>query len=332
MSRKNTFAPTMKTQHDLKECIIDRLKTLMANEVAAKQPYKARAYKKVIDQLKLLSTPINTLEDLKNIQGIGKSIKEKLDTLFNNPNSCLEHNLRSKAINNLMKVHGIGAVKAVELYDMHHIRTLADLKEHTDLLNDKQKLALKYVDDFEKRIPRAEMLKHEQVVLESVQRIDPSIEAQLTGSFRRKLASSGDIDVLITHPTMTSITPIVDELVKQGYITDIFAKGPKKCLAVCKLKRHKSFRRIDLLFTPPTEFPFALLYFTGSGPFNVKMRNHALSLGLSLNEHGMKCSDSNDLIQDASIKEESDIFKYLGIKYVAPEERTDTVNIDIIND
>ena len=33
-----------------------------------------------------------------------------------------------------------------------------------------------------------------------------------------------------------------------------------------------SNRRIDIMYTSPEEYPFAVLYFTGSAEFNVKMR------------------------------------------------------------
>lgn len=49
-----------------------------------KQPihdYKIDAYKKVLDQILLISA-INSWEDLKNVKGIGKSIKSKLEPIF----------------------------------------------------------------------------------------------------------------------------------------------------------------------------------------------------------------------------------------------------------
>ena len=37
-----------------------------------------------------------------------------------------------------------------------------------------------------------------------------------------------------------------------------------------------------MIYTKKENYPFALLYFTGSGQFNVEMRNHAISLGYYL--------------------------------------------------
>ena len=45
------------------------------------------------------------------------------------------------------------------------------------------------------------------------------------------------------------------------------------------------------MYTTPAEYPFAILYFTGSMEFNAKMRGLALEKGLSMNEYSLK--DSN---------------------------------------
>ena len=43
-----------------------------------------------------------------------------------------------------------------------------------------------------------------------------------------------------------------------------------------KINISPCYRRIDIMYTKPEEYPFAILYFTGSGDFNVKMREYAL--------------------------------------------------------
>ena len=307
------------TKEDVRSQVIDYLTYLYKKELSNKQPFKAKAYKNVLEQVIASHVPIHCISDMDSFKGIGKSIKDKLD-VFIKEGAVLRDKLPYE---DLLKVHGIGMSKAQELYTQHGISTLDQLrqKEHIELLNEKQKMGLSYVDDFQCRIPRKEMVKHEEFVKDAILSIDPGFVVQLTGSFRRQMSSSGDIDVLITHPDANlSISPIIDHLILQGYITDTFARGPKKCLAVCKLKRHKLSRRIDLLFTPIKEYPFALLYFTGSGEFNVKMRNHALSKGYSLSEHGLKHTvDNRDVEHD--FKTEQDIFDFLGMTYVPPNER-----------
>ena len=75
---------------------------------------------------------------------------------------------------------------------------------------------------------------------------------------------------------------IIEELESEKYVKETLAKGEKKFMGISKLHRHKTNRRLDMIYTKKENYPFALLYFTGSGQFNVEMRNHAISLGYSL--------------------------------------------------
>ena len=56
-----------------------------------------------------------------------------------------------------------------------------------------------------------------------------------------------------------------------------------KSLTICKLPNEIP-RRVDFLYSPPDEYYFALLYFTGSKVFNTIQRQKALDLGYTLSE------------------------------------------------
>ena len=158
--------------------------------------------------------------------------------------------------------------------------------------------------------------------METIRKINSKIKAQIVGSYRRGAKDSGDIDVIITHddPKHDSILiDIVKALKNERYLTDDFAVGPHKYLGVCKLKYHKTHRRIDILYATQNVWPFSLLYFTGSVDFNVMLRNLALSKGLSMNEYGFK--ESGKLL-DQGFKTEEDVLRHLGLKYIPPEERS----------
>jgi DNA polymerase/3'-5' exonuclease PolX len=87
------------------------------------------------------------------------------------------------------------------------------------------------------------------------------------------------------------------------------------------LKPDLPARRIDILLTDPSNYYFALLYFTGSYNFNIYMRKIALSKGLSLSEYGFKDSKGNLIDTTDSIHSEEDIFKYLELPYTPPHKR-----------
>lgn len=317
---------------DHTSAIINLLEVLRKKEIAMKEPFKAKAYSTVIKNISSLDKPINTIDDLKGVKGIGDKIGSKLKEYFETGHiravENASNNDQTNIITSLMAVHGIGPSKAKNLVEDHNIKSISDLEKKQELLNDKQKIGLKYVGDFQERIPRKEMDVHCELLKTSILSIDENFEFEVTGSYRRQASSSGDIDILITHKHDPDdvehlFKKIIETLKKQGYITDVFAEGGKKCLAVCKLKRYKRYRRIDLLYTNKKEYPFAVLYFTGDANFNVNMRSYCMTKGLSLSEHGIKDEKSGQFI-DTGAQTEKDIFEFIGLEYVEPQNRKGT--------
>lgn len=314
---------------DYKQAIIDNLQAMRTIEVKNKQVFKARAYDKVIRQIKEMQGPVSTLDDLATVNGIGDSIKEKLKTIFekgylNAATSELQNVEKEQAIEKLTAVMAIGGVKARELVEKHNITTIEQLREHTDLLNDKQRLGLKYHDDFQKRIPRKEMDRHRDFIAEVM---PEGYQFEIAGSYRRGLPTSGDIDVLITSSdpgtAKESFQKIV-KLLKAKYLIDDFGFGNEKYLGIARLPRFHTNRRIDLMYIAPEKFAFALLYFTGSQSFNIAMRNKALEQGYSLSEHGLKYmrgAEKGEFVKSAQFNTEKDIFDFLGMAYVDTKHR-----------
>ena len=104
-----------------------------------------------------------------------------------------------------------------------------------------------------------------------------------------------------------------------------------KCLGVSKIKG-KPARRIDFMFTPKNQFAFAILYFTGSKEFNTVMRQRALDMGYSMNEHGFtKMKDKKKTTAlNKYFPDEQSIFKFLKMKYNEPTERLDGNAVEIM--
>lgn len=319
---------------DFTHAILEMLEIMRKKETAAKEVFKAKAYATAAKNISSLNKPVYSISDLDGVKGIGDKIRAKITELIETGKvAAAELPDGSELVSELMKVHGIGPSKAKTLIETHGITSIAALEDNVHLLNDKQKIGLKYWRDFQERIPRKEMLAHQELLTNIIRGIDPDFVFEITGSFRRMEPSSGDIDILITHKQdgldrlegqqiniEDLFKAIVSGLKDSGYLTDTFAEGPKKCLGVCRLKRYKRFRRIDLLYASKTEYPFALLYFTGNVDFNVAMRSYCLSKGYSLSEHGIKDDASGQLIETGA-HTEKDIFEFLKLVYVDPQNR-----------
>jgi DNA polymerase beta len=323
---------------DVKSSIIEALGVLMKRETLNKSPFKVRAYKKVIDELKMSTNPIRTLADLDVIPGVGEKIRKKVAEIIETGGLVAADKAREElqlnAVDALNGIYGIGPVKAKALIELG-IKSIAQLREaiHKDptLLNDKQKIGVQYYEDILQRIPRDEMKQHEKLLLKS---LGKGMKGTVVGSYRRGALDSGDIDVLITMESNSdkvrhdAFHEYISELKTSGYMAEVLSEGDQKCLSIVKLSPISVARRLDLLVIPAKQFPYALLYFTGSGDFNVAFRKHALSLGYTLNEHEMKLTGK---VADAkpvpNMRFEAEIFAFLGLQYKEPNERLGSASV-----
>ena len=91
---------------------------------------------------------------------------------------------------------------------------------------------------------------------------DAEAKMMIVGSYRRGAADSGDIDVIITSGAddMGVHKRFVKELQSSGIITDVLSTGKTKTLAIGKLPDSDKHRRIDIMYSPPDEYSFCLLY------------------------------------------------------------------------
>jgi DNA polymerase beta len=320
---------------DYKQIIIDSLEVLRKRDLANKAPFGARAYANVISQLKNNNKPITKYEDILGITGVGEKIKEKIKEIIQTGILASAERAREEynidAFDAFQKIYGVGPSKAVDLINAGYttISELRDaVKTNPKLLNDKQKIGLKFYEDLIERIPRVEMEEHCDILDTLLPDEMESYETEIVGSFRRGAESSGDIDVLIRVPSGTNSKTAKEHLdmyIKMlegfGYITDILALGEHKCMAICKIFNGKP-RRLDLLLTPDQEYAYGILYFTGSDRFNVAFRQYALEKGYSLNEHTLSPIRAG-VKEVPYMKSEKDIFHFLGLRYIEPSKRVD---------
>ena len=333
---------------DYKNTIISQLDIIRKDEIFNSQPFKAKAYQTVISQIKNIKHNISSFDDLKEVTGIGEKMRLKIEEIFKfgklQKAESIFYNNDSTSIQIFSNIYGVGPVKAKELVSEYKIKSIADLrlavKKDTKILNDKQKIGLKYYEDLMERIPRKEMDSHNKYIIEKIRHVTTAkLTSCIVGSYRRKSECSGDIDVLITSTSskttyiemVTMFNNVINAFIKDKYMVELLATGPKKCLAICKINGTNSIsRRIDLLLTLRHEYIYSILYFTGSASFNVKMRSKALELGYTMNEYGLKPVESNKNNKDKKGEEipipvmtcEKDVFDFLKMDYLEPENRT----------
>ena len=291
----------------------------------------AKRYKNAQEAIQKINHDIHSPKDLEGIKFIGKKMLEVLTEYHNTGKVEYLEQEKKNPVNTFSNIYGVGYVNAQKIVDSG-ITTIQQLRDKQDeLLNDKQKLGLKYYEDILERIPRSEIDEYYKIfkkVFDSLE--SPSSNFEIVGSYRRGASDSGDIDVIITdNKNITSVFKrFIDALEQEGIILHRLTDGKTKILVIGKLGTSKA-RRIDFLYTPPNEYPFAVLYFTGSKSFNTAMRQRALDLGYSLNEHGIYTM-SNGIKGDKVnlvFEKEQDIFDFLNMQFKLPDQRIDARSV-----
>ena len=305
----------------------------LINGISASRPsgwqFKVGMYRKAQKAFRNSNKNVTSYDDAKNV----------LYTVFKNPNSMIKKlkqlfdtgkiaqvekmnaNPVLSAIKVLSSVPYIGQVKAKKLVDegILNVLQLKDaVKQNPGLLNEKQKLGLKYYNNLinsntlnTKRIPRAEIDVFYKKVLSVSKKYN--MTSEIAGSYRRKLQTSGDIDIIMTGPRNN----MKDFINSMPELKTHFVSGDVKWMGIAIIDRLP--RRVDIMYTTPDEYPFALMYFTGSQDFNEKFRGYARTLGYTLNEHTITHIDKRKICHTFST--ENDIFEFLNVDYVAPEDR-----------
>ena len=335
--------------------------------------FKIRNYQNGLSILKKFKEVIKSSSDVEGIPGIGKGIMTRIDeilktgTLAELKLSEQPSGAKSKLleINKLQEITGIGPKSAHKMYEQgitlqllldeltqiagkldirnFPVEEIANKSElmnlHLHELTHHQIIGLKYFNDINERIPREEITKIEARLVKLAKKIDPELVVTICGSYRRELATSGDIDVLITHPNLETdediettedkyLINLVDKLTDAKLLVDhLTSLGTTKYMGICRLTSKSKGRRIDIRFVARDDYAPALLYFTGSKNFNQKMRAEALKLGYTINEYGIYKLIKKDGIQTNKkgikivTKTEADIFKLVKMDYVEPKNR-----------
>lgn len=176
------------------------------------------------------------------------------------------------------------------------------------------------------------------------------IRYKIAGSYLRGKDTSSDIDMVLNkdsvHCGSVNIWDYIQELInKKSKILKLmkpFAQGLDKIGLLIKIdikkinklypkyvdqvygaldvRKNIIYVKMDIFITNNNEYVYALLFATGSGIFNVRMRAVAKRKGYLLNNRGLFKKNNNGL-EKLPITTERGIFKALNMAYKAPKDR-----------
>ncbi len=317
----------------LNEKIITNLEALLAlYKKDSSLKFKCKALSTSIPSIKSYNQEIKCgAQAMNDIKGVGKGIAERIDEILESGTLSELHvkNEKLDVIDNLKSITGVGDVRAEKWYSMN-IKSVEELKEaiKTKVVKSTHHIdmGLKYYDDLKERIPRTEMNELKKVIETFIKAVDKELIFEICGSYRRGLETSGDIDILVSHPKYMKnicdekfLTKIVKYMESTGFLIDYLTKdGEKKYMGFCRLNPKSKARRIDIRIIDYISYYAGVIYFTGSQHFNIEIRNKALECGMSLSEYGLQKLNNEELI---FLKSEEELFDILKIPYRKPIER-----------
>jgi len=230
----------------------------------------------------------------------------------------------------MLEIPGLGPKKIKVLHDKLGITTIEMLEQAckegkvAELAGFGEKTQANICDGINRRRTYAarhlliEGLGVAEPLLETLRSHPDVIRCSTAGSLRRFKEVIGDIDFLASSKNPARV---IESFTSQPAILGVNAKGETKASVILP-----GGIQSDLRVVTDAEFPFALLYFTGSKEHNIAMRQRAIQRGLRLNEYGL--FKSKEETRDPKLlipcRTEEEIFARLDLAYIPPELREDT--------
>jgi DNA polymerase (family 10) len=297
-------------------------------EMEDDQPYRSRAYRRAAQTIDSLEENIEEVAEkgaLKEIPGIGDAIEKKVVEIIQTGKLQSLEKLKQKNpidVTSLTKVEGIGPKTVKMLYKELKIRNLEELENAIKggRLADFRGLGVKDPNLLLEKIQNAKLQSNRVLLVEAehiakrvrdeLARIPNITRFEITGSYRRKKETVGDLDVLVETDNPTEV---VNRFTKTDEVKEVVLAGDMKA----SVKLAKNFQ-VDLRVVQKKSWGAAMLYFTGSKSHNIELRTKALRMKYHLNEYGLFKEANETLVAGAS---EEEVYKALKIDYIEPELR-----------
>jgi DNA polymerase (family 10) len=306
--------------------------TLVADllEIKGEIIYKTLAYRKAADSLTSLGRDASEYwkeGKLQDIPGVGKAIAEKIDELLSTGKLGFLEKLEAEIPPGLagwLQVPGLGPKKVALIWKEMGITKLSELeraakegklrdlpgmgaKSETQIIEGIASLARR-----SGRLPLGRAWPLAQEIITKLRQVEGVTAVEPAGSLRRMRPTVGDLDILVAAKDSA---PVMEAFTSLPRVERVLGKGETKSSI-----EFTDGVRAQLWVLAPEKFGTALIYATGSKDHNVRLRELALSKGLSLSEHFLTKTDGSDEITYAT---EEEVYEALGLPWIPPELRED---------
>lgn len=298
--------------------------------------FKPRAYEKVAMNIEALDREVidiykeGGVKALRTIPSVGEGIAYHIEAILKTGTFPELKKYKKRIpvkLDELLGIEGLGPKSIKTLYLELNVKNLSDL-ERAVQAHKISKLPRFGKKSEEKILKGIEFLKTgtgrfllgsvDSTVrsMEEVLRKVPGVNKVITaGSYRRRQETIGDIDILVAAKNAKKVMEV---FVNMPQVVRTLAHGETKSMV-----KLKSGIQADVRVVPAESYGAALQYFTGDKAHNVELRKIAIKKGLKLNEYGVFRGKKM-----VSGKTEEEVYRALGLKYMEPEIRTASGEIE----
>lgn len=323
---------------------LEEMATLL--EIKGANPFRVRAYRNAARVVGSYGEPMRKLvaqdADLTRISGVGNDIATTIRELVATGRLEALEALRQEIPTGLLEfvnLPAVGPKKARALWQGLGVTTLRELEaaarqgKIAKLANFGSKSEQKILAAIAEhkgeskrfRLPEAaataEALVGHLRALQSIERIE------VAGSFRRRKATVGDLDILVTT---TQPQRVMERFVGWKEVQEIVSAGSTRSTVLLR-----SGLQVDVRVVEPKSFGAALMYFTGSKAHNIKIRRRALDRQLSVSEYGVfelqptkKKAGARSEGRWVAGSSEAEIYTLLDLAWIPPELREDRGEVE----
>ena len=306
-------------------------------EMKGDSAFKIRAYRRAADTIHQLTVPLaQAVQDgqkLTGIPGIGKAISDKIHELVTTGQVQTYERAKSEVPEgalDLLAIPGIGPKTAMLIGTELGISTvegveqaaadgrLATLPRMGKRAADSILRHIQATRNMGDRTPIGDALPIAESVMASLHDSDLDI-ALLTpaGSLRRWEETIGDVDLVAVTRQPEELGRCLADLPE---VREVLVNGSRKTSVIVE-----PGLQIDLRTGETNSIGAMLQYFTGSQQHNIRLRDFANRMGLSLNEYGITCIESGEVEYFA---DEAAFYARLGLPWIPPELRAGMWELD----
>jgi DNA polymerase (family 10) len=294
-------------------------------DIQGENPFRVRAYQNAARTIRDLSAPLAQMppEELVELDGIGKDLAWKIETILKTGDLPLRQELRGQVppgLRDLMTVPGLGPKRAQTLHQRLKVGSIDDLRQAAEKhrirrlrgfgTKTEQNIlqALQGREETGRRILLAEAKVFADAVVRHLRQAPGVGQVEVAGSFRRRKETVGDLDLLAT---CRRAGPVMDRLAEYEAVAEVLARGNTKMTV-----RLRNGLQMDLRVVPEASYGAALQYFTGSKEHSIQLRRRAVERGLKVNEYGVFRGTKR-----VAGRTEEDVYAAIGLPWIPPELR-----------